>query len=140
MSDPATTPEHFRLGLPLRPNSPPHSSSRPANQPDVLNSQQERTTTETTGSHENRDSQSPRTPPPVRHDPPSDDADDTEPPRDSEDEYEDSPLPTPRRLRAQFKRPEIPAYWRRHVFRLVERGGHRYYDVRDDAVSSSCNA
>jgi hypothetical protein len=139
--DPTVNSDPFRLGLRLRPISPPHSSDRPANQPNVTSSQQECTTT---APHENRNTQSSSHSSPARNNPSLGDADDSEPPHDSDDEYGDSPLPTPRRLRTKFKRPRIPAQasisWQRHVFRLVERNGRRYYDVRHDAVSSSDNA
>jgi hypothetical protein len=136
---PTANPEPFLLGLPLRPISPPHSSNRPANQPAVVNSQQERTTAGSIDSDETLDAPSSSRLSPVPHIPPADDSEDTDNPDDSDDEYEDSPLPTPRRLRTMFKRPRKPAQestQQIHVFRLVERGGRRYYDVRGDAVSS----
>ncbi len=113
---PTANPEPFRLGLPLRPSSPPHSSNRPA---DVASSQRERTTANATAP---RDTQSS----PVAHDSPSGDADDSETLRDDNDEYLDSPLPTPRRIRARFRTPKPPAQeWEKHVFRLLEMGGRR---------------
>ena len=37
----------------------------------------------------------------------------------------------------QNQQSQEAAQWRRHVFRLVEKDGHRYYDIRGDAVSYS---
>jgi hypothetical protein len=141
---PPTNPEPFRLGLPLRPTSPTHSATRPPDQPVVVSPQQERTTSEATVSPENPDIRSSRRPSPVPQHPPSEDADDTDPPADTDDELEDIPLPRPLRLQNNFRRPKAPAQepvnWKRHEFRLVEMNRRRYYDVRGDAVSSSGNA
>jgi len=130
----------FRLGLLHRPTSPPQFFNSPGNEPNVSSSQQESTTANKTVPDENRNTLSSSHPHPVHDDAPLGDADDSDPPHDSDNESDDFHLPTPRRLRAMFKRPRIPTqestHWQRHVFRLVERNGQRYYDVRRDAVSS----
>jgi hypothetical protein len=132
--------EHFCLGLPICLTSPPQFS----NQPTIPSSQQEHTMTATIPPHENQETLSPSHPPCILLDPPSDDSNNLMPDGDSNNEYEDSLLPTPHRLREQFRRPSNRSnestHWQRHVFRLVERDGCKYYDVRGDAVSSSGNA
>jgi hypothetical protein len=131
------TAARFLLGLPIPPPNPPQFPNRP----NVPGSQQERTTTATTPPHENRETPSPSRPPRVPLDPLSDDSDTLVHDDDSDDDYDDSPLPTPSRLRDRLRRPRNEyTHWRRHVFRLVQMGGHRYYDVRGDAVSSPGNA
>ncbi len=113
MSVPTTNREPFRLGLPFRPSSPLQSSHGPVHPPDVFASQRERTTT----THENCDAESSSHPSPVPCDPASEEDifDDTDPLRDS-------------------------THWKKHVFRLVKRNEHEYYDVRGDAVSTSGKA
>lgn len=127
----------FRLGLPIRRNSPPLSFNGLAHRPNVFDSQSERITAGTSTAYENRDAELPSIP----YDPQRDDSKVTVTAHKSEDEeIEILPIMTRRRARAVEvpNRPaQTPTLWPKHMFRLVEKCGHRYYDVRGDAVGST---
>jgi hypothetical protein len=134
--DPALSREPFRLGLPLRPSSPPEPTSHSVNRSAVSSP-----STSWVTAIDDRDDTSFGLASPVPASPPPNDADDSDGQDDGDDESEDPPLPTPQRLRLVHKQPQQPApALERYVFQLVERHGRWYYDVRGDAVSSSGHA
>jgi len=145
---PVANPERFRLGALLRPSSPTGNPHHSPTRPNILSTQQQRTTAQEAASEDNGNAGSSTHPSKNLHNPPSEHADDNELPDDEEDDSDDEVLPMPARLRARFKSKRKEAekqsqksqevtLWPRHVFRLEERDGHRYYDVRGDAVSYS---
>lgn len=133
-SGPTANPQPFRLGDPPRPSSPTRSGFPIANHPDVAGSQKKRTTSDSfSGSDE------------IPFDSPAGRADGNRRPANIDRDI-DEELPVPPHFRARLKargnqakaqRPESQAaiQVRRHVFRMLEKNGRRYYDVRGDAVS-----
>jgi len=147
---PVTNTERFRLGALLRPSSPTGTPHHSPTRPNVLSTQQHHTTAQEAVSENNGNAESSTHPSQNLHNPPSERADDNKLPHDDdeEDDSDDEVLHMPATLGAKFKSKRKEAekrskksqevtLWPRHVFRLVERDGHRYYDVRGDAVSYS---
>lgn len=100
--DPATNPEPFHLGLPLRPSSPTDVPHHPPNFPNALSPQHQHTTVQEAASEKNGNAGSSTRPSQILHNPPFKHTDDNELPNDEEEDSSDV-LPMPARSRTKSK-------------------------------------